>query len=446
MIQKSVYFLILCLFFNPILSKYGVIPGAAKWVVEIIGISFIPIIFLNFAIGKRFYASRNYVILFIFIIAIVIVSSIYNSSDASALVVGLRHHFKYIPFFFLPIVYDFKEDEIKRILFLLLVVLLFQAPVTLIQRFFIFRNITTGDVVGGTVESSGIVSVLLVATISVCYSLSLAKEMKLRTMLTLSAILFIPTTINETKITSILLPLCLTISTLVSSDEHILAKVKKASIYIVVTIAFTSMFIVMYDRLYGDAHQSFFEYIQKEREGRGYLYYGETKASERIQANYRIGRFDSMMLAVNTISQDIGKLFFGVGVGNAITSKIGFLKTQGSELQKYFSDMTAVSNILWELGLSGVFAYFMFLFLIFKDVLTMKRQGDFMGAFCLSWCSVVVVMALALFYQNVFYVDAINITFWFLSGIVVAKTHRFQSCYSQQSPINPRLLAADATK
>lgn len=425
MILLSIYSVILYIYISPILIQHGILPGSAKHLTDIAAATFVPVILIRVAITKEFYANRGYLIGIVLMLFIAVMGFIYNQTEAGAFIIGIRHHFKFWPFFLLPLVYDFKEKEIRIILYLLLCLLLLQLPVAFYQRFLLFAGIGTGDVVGGTITASGSLSIILVSAVSILFCYFLSGKIRLRTLVLLSCILLAPTAINETKITFVILPMSLAILLMLSGEEKLLRKLKKITTYCIITSVFAVSFIYVYDRIYG-TKMSFLETIRLEQEGRGYLHYGDEKASERIQEGYRIGRFDSIRIAVSSISRDVGNLMIGIGIGNSLSSKIGFLKGTNTEILKYYPDMTTTSNVLWETGLLGFAVYLFWLFLIFKNSLALRGQDSFVGVFCAAWSSVTCIMFVTFFYRNILYSDALNITFWLLSGLVVSKSYQLK--------------------
>jgi hypothetical protein len=425
---KALYGYFIYVFSVRILVEYGILPNSAKWLVELFSVSIVPAILVIFAIRKRLSARPAYLVIFLITFSIVAISAVLNQSSASALILGFRHHFKYLPFFVLPLVYDFSEGQIKKILLLLSGILLLQMPVSVLQRFIWFPHLETGDVVGGTVGSSGVISIILISAICVLYALYLTRHIAMMPLLIFCLVLFLPTAINETKATIVILPVGLTLITLLFGDRDMLLKLKKISIYTVFIAIFASLFVYAYDVLYSsESESSLLTMMMREKEGRGYLYYGEEQAIDRIEQGYRIGRIDSIVMAYKNISKDIGHLVFGIGIGNTLDAKISFLRTESEDLRLLFPDMTTIANVLWELGIMGLILLAALLVVIFKDALAIRKQGSFVGALGLGWCSVVAIMAITLFYLNIFYSDALSTTFWFLSGIVASKAYRIRN-------------------
>jgi hypothetical protein len=238
--------------------------------------------------------------------------------------------------------------------------------------------------------------------------------------------MLIPTTINETKVTLIILPIGLIFSTISYKEKKFLLKFKRIIGWSVLTMVFFVIFTFIYNNYYGvRSHRNLLDHFAAEVEGRGYLYLGEERTEKRIESGTRIGRVDAIIIAFKEISQDLGQLFFGVGVGNAISSRLKFFETQNNEVQKFWPDTTTISNILWELGFLGIIFKLLLLIFILRDTMLMRLKNNFLGAFCLGWCGVVFIFIINMFYMNIFYTDPLSLTFWFLSGIVISKRKAF---------------------
>lgn len=424
---KLLYLILISIFCHLLLVENGLLPNSAKWLVELSSLALVPVIFINIALKKQFLARPAYLFLLGSIFLVVVVSAIINQSSASALILGIRHHYKFLPFFFLPLAYDFDPEEVKKILLLLCGLCLIQLPVTVIQRFFQYSHLVTGDNVTGTVGGSGVVSVILVAAISVLYAYYITGKLTLKWLLTISFILFLPTTINETKVTFFILPISLMAISLIQGEKSLLRKLKRLSVYFLLTILFIGVFIQAYNIMYGGTSRgNLIEQFTWELKGRGYLYLGKERADERIEAGIPIGRVDTIVIAAKSISEDIGSLFFGLGAGSSLSTNISILKVEKRSFHKYFPDMTAIANILWELGLIGLLLHLTFLFLIFQDSLYVRQKSFFLNALGLGWCGVVVTMPLTMFYINILYTDPLNIVFWFVNGVIVSDRQKIE--------------------
>jgi hypothetical protein len=301
------------------------------------------------------------------------------------------------------------------------VLLLLQLPITVFQRFLIYRHIHTGDVVGGSVKHSGALSVILIFGITIIYSFYLKKNLNFKIFLFLLILFFIPTTINETKVTFFLMPLAIILPLFLFKNENLFKKLKSIFFYSLMIVLLLCSFIYIYDKLYGQAlNRSFIDYLIKEKEGRGYVFQKETDISE-INQNSKVGRFASLKVAYDYLLRDSLKIFFGTGIGTTKIKKIGFLETENLGLEIYNPNTSTISMLLWETGVLGLLLYFTFHLFLFIDAYYIKEYNNFFGAFGLGWTSVCGIIIPVTFYINLFYIDIVYIPFLFFSGIVVSK-------------------------
>jgi len=254
----------------------------------------VSFIFLYLGIKKRFSGGLIYLVIVGFLFLIVVLGSFINNSSASAIILGTRHYFKYLPFFLFPMVYEFEEEKIKKILFLIILLCFFQIPVTLFQRFIQYRHSISGDLVAGTVGGSGVVSLILICGVIVLYGFFLEKYINLSKLLIISFGLLIPTAINETKITFIILPAGLIFSTIIYKEKNFFLKFKRIFGWSVFTMVFFVIFIFIYNNYYG-IRGNLLDHFAAEVEGRGYLYMGEERAKKKIESEKRIGRVDAIL-------------------------------------------------------------------------------------------------------------------------------------------------------
>src|SRR5690606_3047772 len=125
-----------------------------------------------------------------------------------AVVAGLRNYFQVLPFLLLPAVHPFTRKDLKLQVVCLLGLLVIQSPLAVYQRFVQFAHrMHPGDPVAGMTTSSGVLSLLMICAIVVLLALYLRKTLSFPVMVAAVAAFFLPTTLNETKSTLILLPL-----------------------------------------------------------------------------------------------------------------------------------------------------------------------------------------------------------------------------------------------
>lgn len=414
-------FTIVFLFLNPILIDYGVLPNASAFLVEILSVVMMFFVILIFAINKKFFLDIKYFLLFMLVIVVVLIGAIIQNVGASAVIFGLRHYLLCLPFFLLPLVHDFNEAELKKILNLILICLLLQIPVAILQRFVLFSHLRTGDVVAGTIRHSGALSILLIFAIVIVYSCYLKKILSYKTFILLSVCLFAPTTINETKVTFLYIPFVLILPTLLQKDRNIFLKMRKVFSYSIFAIILLIVFALVYDKIYGEKSTPLVEYLQRESSGQGYLFHSDEKSVDEE----KVGRIDAVLHAYRYLSQEQAKLFFGIGLGNVEHKKIKFLENEDIGIEKYVPYSTSLSNILWEFGITGLMLLLTFNLFLFFDTLKLKREEGLAGSLGLGWSCICFLMIPTYVYINTFYIDVVNVIFWFLSGMIVSYTMKF---------------------
>jgi hypothetical protein len=419
-----IYISFIYLFFVELLIQVGILPSKANLLIDVLSLIVMVIVVINFVIYKKFNIPFKYIYLFIMTLVLFIASSFVNQLSASSIVLGVRQYLKFLPFFILPLIREFSIADLKRVLKLLTGILLIQLPITFIQRFVIYRGYATGDVVAGSVKHSGALSVILIFAIVMIYSLYLKKEIPFKVFVCLVLALFIPTAINETKVTFILLPLAIILPVFLFDTKNLIVKFRKIISYSVMAIFLLIGFVYTYNILYGEQHgRSLFEYFMREKEGRGYLYHKDYQLSD-VQNEKEVGRIDSIVLAYEYLSKDPIALFFGTGPGTVNPKSIKFLRVEDYKLNKYNPDTSTVSMLLWELGILSIIIFFMAICFIFFDTYRLKKYEKSIGSLGLGWACVSVLLLPVTLYINVLYLDVINMPFWFLSGVFISKTKK----------------------
>jgi hypothetical protein len=274
--------------------------------------------------------------------------------------------------------------------------------------------------VGGTIRHTGALSVMLIFGLVVVFSFYLKNQLSYKKFLIIAFLLFIPTTINETKVTFFLLPVGIILPIFLLNNKNLLLRIKKIFSYSIFTFILLTIFVSAYDMLYGQFHgRTFIGYLIKEKEGRGYVLPSEM-GTKKITEDTEIGRIDAIILAYKYLSENQIKIFFGTGIGTVKPKKLKFLETDNLNLTKYNPEASTASILIWEMGILGLFSFYLLIFFVFKDACSITNQNNFDGALALGWASVCLITIPVTLYINSFYIDVFNILFWFLSGIVVS--------------------------
>jgi uncharacterized membrane protein (Fun14 family) len=189
---------------------------------------------------------------------------------------GMRVYLRYIPFFLLPAVWNISDVQLCRLLKFVLLLAFTQLPVVIYQRFVKYSTSISGDPMGGTLgaSTSGVLSVFLLLCIACYISFYLKNEIKFKTFIVGFFILFLPTTMNETKITFILLPLCFILPLIFGSANK--KNLKKVIVLFGIMVIST---IVL---------KSIYDYFIVKRWGYGIINFASTEGRLKSYADMRL--------------------------------------------------------------------------------------------------------------------------------------------------------------
>jgi len=336
-----------------------------------------------------------------------------------AMLAGVRSYVKFLPFFLLPAVHRFTPRQLQTQLMLLLVLATLQTPLALYQRFVEFGNaMHTGDPIKGTLTTSSAMSMFLVAVIAGAVVFYLRGRLRLTALIVLCAWLFLPTTINETKATLLLLPAAIVVPALLTPGKGRRMLRKVVPLMGVGIIAMTG-FVLTYNYLiqYREYAGPISEYFKSDSTLWYYLYTGAADSDQPY-----VGRFDSIEIALEHTTQDPLKLAFGYGAGNVSESFLPEFAGKYSDYYvRYGVGQTQVTQFLWEVGVVGLLAYLFLFYLVTRDSLTLARSSDYAAPLGQLWTVAMVIMTFSLIYKSVFSMNDFGYLFWYFSGVVASR-------------------------
>jgi hypothetical protein len=432
--NKLVYLLILFVFTLDFLNISKLAPKAATYLPDVLAMLVLVVVVLRIALGHKLNVQKKYIYLIAVYTTILFITAVLNASSFTSIVVGVRGYFRYLPVFLLPAIHDFSERQFKKQLLFVVPFLMLQCPVTLFQRLIQFSGLETGDVVRGTVGTSGALSITMICAIAVLLSMYLEKKIKLKVFLILAFCMFIPTTINETKVTLFLLPVALLYPVVSCEGLVQSAKVKNLLSMALVGVFLLSAFIPVYDYFMRHRRpEGILGFLQNERTMTRYLYLG-AKAGQTKQ----LARVDMVANTYKRLAKDPETLAFGLGLGSTKEAYVDSPSSPGGNKPRMWRFQPAgltLTQVSWDLGLCGLVVYSMFFVFVFRDATRLKKTRDAFGAFALGWSTVVIIMALCTLYLNFLYETVIVYMFWYFSGLVAARACRMsimQENYARQ--------------
>jgi hypothetical protein len=374
------------------------------------------IVLARIVAGVRIALDVRYVLFFVVLIVTLICGFVLQDVPIGAVVAGIRAHLKFIPFFLLAAVYRFTPEQLTAQMKVLLVILVLETPLAVYQRFIEFAgHMETGDYIKGTASTSSALSLVLLFGIATVVSLYLRKKIALPKTLALIGVLFLPTTINETKATLLLLPVVLI------APAMYMAKGSRAFRRLLPIVAAGTLagivFIGVYDTLIQNRPngQTIGAFIGDGRFEK-YLYRGGEDGPEHI------GRFDSVEIAIERISRDPLTLAIGMGAGNVSTSFLSAFDGKYAFYQvRYGIGMTQVTTFLWEIGLVGLASYLFLYWCVYRDSRMLARGSGAPAIVGQIWVTVTLLMTFGLIYKSVFAFNEIGYLFWYFSGIAASE-------------------------
>ena len=343
---------------------------------------------------KNLNISIKYPLLFGAFLFHILIGVVINDVDTGPIIAGIRYYFKYFPLFLLPAVFNFTDTQIKNQLVVLLALGLIQLPVVLYQRFFEYARIYTGDVISGTLGISSILSIFLVCSIIILMAFFIKKRISGRTAFILGFLLFIPSTLNETKGTMILLPIGL-MAVVLTSVKTKMERQKMLGVAAAFGL-FAAVFFIVYDQVYdkwGPDSGGLVAFFSSDRV-ESYLYRGVefspdilkqhegtgTFLSDSTGTPIKLARIDRFIAPFSILGDQPTKLFFGLGIGNVSDFKYLDYQGQYASIGRFFEiENIMLSLLLWEVGVGGTLIYFLLFYLLFTDSRKLSQQNNIMG-------------------------------------------------------------------
>jgi hypothetical protein len=344
------------------------------------------------------------------------------------------------PLFFLPAVLPMTEEQLKRQLKLLLTLAFVQLPVAVYQRWVqMSAGRYSGDPVQGTLLDSGVLSIFLVCAALVLTGVLLKRRIGRVRYGVLLLLLLFPTTINETKVTVILLPFGLLTALILGADQG--KRLRYAGIALALLVAFGAIFVPIYDKMEeSDPYKiNIVDFFTNEQQLNRYLV--SKDAGTGIGGTKLARRGDAIRVPIEYLAKDPVLLAFGLGLGNASPSTLG-KNFEGS----YYILFQSVLNIsfsffILELGIFGVLLIAALFWMVFSDTLAVAhRDSTLTGALAAGWTGVVAVFLLATFYLAFQYYTSLSYLYWYLSGVICARAMSLRLETARPHPaVQPRL-------
>jgi len=410
--------LVSCFLASYFARKLQVLPVYFVLLPEILAGIALLLVLSRLVVGKRLALDARYLVFIGLLVLTMAVGVVAQHVPAGAVVSGLRDYVPTLPFLLLGAAYPFTSRQIKTQLVIVGLLLAIQVPISIHQRFFTFAHkMHTGDVVTGTMSNSGTLSVIMIAGVTVLAVMYLRRRLALAPLLVLTGFLLVPTMLNETKATFVMLPVAM-LAPLVfmrKTEKPFRRLLPLVGVFAVSGTAFVVVYNVMIQHRNPDAS------LQKfwlEGGVLDYVYKGS------LEGDQRVGRVDSMQIALKEISETPMRAVFGLGIGNVSPAQLpGFEGAYAHYYDPYKTAFTQISMLLWNMGYMGIALYGFLFYAIFRDAVSLARRGGSDAMLGQVWAPIVMLAAMCMFYKAILIDQEFIYPFMFYAGVVARRAH-----------------------
>jgi hypothetical protein len=424
---------ILTVSFATFLAGVHLAPSGVKFLPEVLSLVVAAYVVLAGPRQRFQLVPAGYWLIFIAISLVILCGAFINAPAPGPLMGGIRFYLRGIPMFFLPAVFHYSEQDIKRQLRLLVWIAILQLPIAVYQRYQVMlHHRWTGDPVFGTMQISSILSIFLIGVICVAAAMMLRGRLSKLKFFWLFVLCVIPTTINETKGTVLLLPLGLIATLLVGSPPRRRLRIAVSALTLVAV--FGALYIPIYN--YFAAADNPYPYtVEQFFSSKKFMTQYLDKQSD-LGSTGEVGRIDSLLVPLQTFASDPIKLAFGVGAGNASVSSLGQNYTgQYYGVLGRYAAMSSGATFIIEIGVLGLGLVMILYWMILRDTFVVAlHDSTIVGDIALGWLGFTLVIIVSTFYKSLQNFESLSYLFWYFSGMIAAQRLRLA--------FEPRPLAA----
>ena len=400
----------------------GWLPREFALIPDVLSIVAAAILLAQVARRERFDLPFKHAIVLLTLLFVMVAGFVINNVSAYTIIAALREYLKYLPFFLLPVVYRFSDQQLRTQLLIILTACFVQVPVALYQRFIRFEGRWTGDLIGGTFgeNASGQLAIFLACAIAVVSALWCRGRISYMRMIVITALLIVPCAINLTTISFLTIPFAFIIPIIYGPRGG--EKVQRLTAVTILVLAIGAAFIPAYSyfkTLKGGP--SLVEFVTSPDLMLRYIYEGSDTQYDEVK------RIDAVAFAFRTLKRD-DNLILGVGAGNASPSPID--RMRGEYHRRYWRmepNKVFLSKLTWEMGVVGVSLYLIWMFMIWRSAKRVKDDESIVGVIGLAWLAITPTLAGSFAYFKTFDINIYSYLYFFYSGVIVAHAHRLDA-------------------
>jgi hypothetical protein len=398
----------------------GLSPGIVKFLPDLLSACTVIYVLLAGTRQRFRYVGFKYWLIFAVLTLAIIAGPLINHEAPGPIVNGMRYYLRAIPFFFLPAVVEYSEEDLKRFMYLILALSLLQCPVAAYQRYTVAENNQfSGDPVIGTLMISGILSLFLISVLCVMGSLMVRGRVGKIWYACCFVALVLPMSINETKVTIFLLPLALLVTFALAARPGRRIPVTLSALGLLALGA--AVFVPLYN-YFNTLHNPMPFTVQDFLTDNSMLNTYMNKPAG-VGTGEEAGRSTALLAPFLQLGHDPINLTFGLGLGNVSVSSLGTqFSGQYATLYWNFAHDLSLSMFLFEIGLFGTTLILLLHWMLLRDALyVMRRDSGLLGALAPGYIGAWVTTTVGLVYVTVHTFESLSFMFWFFSGLLAAR-------------------------
>lgn len=404
-------------------SGLPILPGPLKFVPELLSL-----VYAVYIVSAGIHQSlKNIPVKYLMIfgaIGVILICGIFANEEAPGpILAGMRYYLRGIPFFFLPAVLNFNDWKLRRCMYFVLGLAFLQVPLSIYQRLHLESlHHSTGDGVMGTLQDSGDLTLFLICVICVLAAAMARGRIGRIRFTVMFAILVIPMSINETKVTLFLFPPALLAALLVASEPG-----KRLRVFFAALGLFAiggAIFVPLYNYFNKLNTPTDEQFTVADVFTKKFLSSYLVSNSDVGKAGTgQVGRVDSLVVSFKAVAADPIKFTFGLGIGNVSTSSLGpAFMGKYQAIYGPFAVGFSSGTFLLEVGVLGFVLILLAHLMILQDALSVARlDTGLIGIIAAGWVGTSIVVILGIFYTSVHINEAINYSYWFFSGVVTTR-------------------------
>ena len=227
-------------------GRWAYLPGGAQYLPELFGLAAIVIVILLGTRNRFQYVRPQYWIVFGALVVAMVCGILVNGVDSGPIFAGTRTYLRAIPWFLVPAVYAYSNTQLVSSTASPAGHRGFASAVCdTATHVYHAQGSETGDLTGGTLLISSVMSIFLICAMCVVAALFVRKRLSTLQFVVFAILLLLPTTINETKGTLFLLPIGLLFAFMAAAKPG--RRLRVVALASGVLAAFGAVFFPVYD-------------------------------------------------------------------------------------------------------------------------------------------------------------------------------------------------------